>query len=79
MTPLRQRMLDDMRLHGFSERTQEAYARSVRQLEHYGKSPDLISDEELRQYFVFVLEVKKWSRRTMTLARHQVLLRENPE
>ena len=32
MTQLRQRMIEDMQLRGYSARTQEAYARSVRQL-----------------------------------------------
>lgn len=69
MTPLCQRMHDDMRLRGLAERTQEAYSRSVRQLaKHYNKSPDQVSDDELRQYFLFVLKIKHWSRRTMTIA-----------
>ena len=41
MTPLRQRMIQDMQLRGFSARTQECYAASVRQLAaHYHTSPD---------------------------------------
>ena len=55
MTPLRQRMIEDMQLRGKSKRTQEAYVRVVRQLaEHYGKSPDQLNDEELRQYFLYL-------------------------
>jgi hypothetical protein len=39
MTPLRQRMIEDVQLHGLAERTQEAYVAAVRQLaEHYSKS-----------------------------------------
>jgi len=54
---------------GLSERTQEAYVRAVRQLaEHYHKSLDLISEEELRQYFLFLKNVKHYSRPTMTIA-----------
>ena len=46
MTPLRKRMIEDMQLRGFSERTQEAYVRAVRQLAaHYHKSPDQISED----------------------------------
>lgn len=49
MTPLRQRMIEDMQLRGLADRTQEAYVLAVRQLaEHYNKSPDQISEEELR-------------------------------
>ncbi len=32
MTPLRQRMIDDLQLRGYSDRTQEMYVRAVRQL-----------------------------------------------
>ncbi len=36
MTPLRQRMIDDLQLRGYSQRSQEIYVRAVRQLaEHY--------------------------------------------
>lgn len=62
MTPLRQRMVEDMQLRGLSEKTQEAYVRAVRQLaEHYGKSPQHIRDEELRQYFLHLTNVKQFS------------------
>ena len=55
MTPLRQRMLEDMQLRGFSARTQECYARAVRQLaEHYHRSPDELTEEDLRQYFLYL-------------------------
>jgi len=41
----------------------------VRQFaEHYGKSPHLLTEEELRQYFLYVKNSKKWSRATITLA-----------
>jgi integrase/recombinase XerD len=55
MTPLRQKMIEDMQLRGLSQRTQEAYVRVVRQLaEHYAKSPAQISEAELRQYFLYL-------------------------
>ena len=51
MTALRQKMIEDMQLHSFSERTQDSYLRAVRQLAAYfNKPPDQISEEELRQY-----------------------------
>jgi hypothetical protein len=44
MTPLRQRMIEDMQLRGFSARTQECYAAAVRQLaKHYHRSPGFSS------------------------------------
>jgi len=69
MTEQRQRMIECLQLRGLSERTQEAYVRAVRQLsEHYHKSPDLITEAELRQYFLFIKNVKHYSRPTMTIA-----------
>lgn len=69
MTELRKRMIECLQLRGLSERTQEAYTRAVRQLaEHYNKSPDLITEEELRQYFLHIINVKHYSRNTTTIA-----------
>jgi site-specific recombinase XerD len=66
---LRQRFREDLQLQGLSERTQQAYVRTVRQLaDHVQKSPAEISEEELRQSFLHVKNVKKWSRATMTQA-----------
>lgn len=69
MTPLRKRMTEDLQLRGMGERTQQMYVRAVRQLaEHFNKSPDKITEEELRDYFLYVKNVKKWSRSTSTIA-----------
>src|SRR5437867_2813253 len=69
MTPLRQRMIEDMQLRGFSARTQEAYVHAVRQLAvHLHKPPDLISEEELRQYFLYLINVKHFARASFTIA-----------
>ncbi len=69
MSELRQRMIESLQLRGLSEGKQEAYVRAVRQLaEHFHKSPDLISEEELRQYFLFLKNVKKFSRPSTTIA-----------
>jgi integrase/recombinase XerD len=69
MTELRRRMIECLQLRGLSERTQAMYVRAVRQLaEHYRKSPDLISEEELRQYFLYVKNVKQYSRSASTIA-----------
>ena len=69
MTPLRQRMLEDLQLRGLSERTQEMYVRAVRQLaDHYHKSPARITEEELRDYFLYLKNVKHYSRAASTIA-----------
>ena len=69
MSPLRQRMLEDMQLRGLSARTQEAYTRAVSQLaQHYHRSPAQLSDEDLRQYFLYLANEKKLARPTTTIA-----------
>jgi len=69
MTPLRQRMLEDMQLRGLSARTQECYVAAVRQLaEHYHRSPTQITEEDLRQYFLYLANEKQVARATATIA-----------
>lgn len=69
MTVLKQRMIEDLQLRGLAEKTQDAYVGAVRQLaEHYGKSPEQITEEELRQYFLYLKNVKQASRSTCTIA-----------
>lgn len=69
MTPLRQRLIEDMQLRGFSPRTQEAYVHAVHRLaQHFHKSPDLITDEDLRQYFLHLTQVQHYARPTVTIA-----------
>jgi integrase/recombinase XerD len=58
MTALRQKMIEDMQLHSFTDRTQDSYLRVVRQLvEYFNKPPDQINEEELRQYFLYLKNV----------------------
>ena len=69
MTVLRQKMIEDIQLRGLSPRTEEAYVRAVRQLAEYcRKSPDKISQEELRAYFLYLKNVRKVSRSTQVIA-----------
>lgn len=69
MTPLRNRMIEDLQLRGYSDGTQTLYVNAVRQLcEHYDKSPGRITEEELRDYFLYGKNVKKWARSTSTIA-----------
>jgi integrase/recombinase XerD len=68
MTPLRQQMIEDMQIRGLSKSTQVAYVRSVRQLaEHFDKSPAQITDQELRQYLLYLRNDKHASANTFTV------------
>jgi site-specific recombinase XerD len=69
MTDLREHMIEDLQLHGFAEKTQEAYLRSVRQLSAYcNKPPDRISEDELRGYFLYLKNEKGVSQSTCRVA-----------
>lgn len=69
MTALRERMLEDLRLRGLAPKTQEAYVGAVRNLAaYYHKPPDQITEEELRQYFLYLTDVKHVAASTFTLA-----------
>ena len=57
-----------LQLAGMSKRTQQCYTRSVRMLvQHYDKSPELITEDELQEYFLHRLNVSKWSSNTMKI------------
>ena len=51
VTPLRQRMLDDMRMRNLAPKTQSAYIRAVRSLTRYlRRPPDTATPEDLRLF-----------------------------
>jgi integrase/recombinase XerD len=50
MTPLRQRMLDDMKLRNLAAGTRQIYVRSVTNFSAFhGRSPDQLTLEDVRQ------------------------------
>jgi integrase/recombinase XerD len=51
MTPLRQRLIDDLRIRNYSPRTIEAYVAAVVKLtRHAGRAPDQLGPEDLRAF-----------------------------
>ena len=51
VSPLRQRMIDDMMMPKLSPKTQSQYIRAVKNLTQYlGHAPDTATNEELRKY-----------------------------
>jgi len=50
-SPLRERMLEDMRIRGIGEKGQKAHIRAVKDFAAFlGRSPDMATSEELRAY-----------------------------
>lgn len=71
MTPLRKRMIEEMRTRNDSEGTIAAYVRAVYRLAaFYHKSPDRLGREEIRMFLVDLVEEKKvaWSYDKQVLA-----------
>ena len=57
ITPLRQRMIDDMRMRKLAEKTQSGYVRVVRQFTAFlGRSPDTATVEDLRRYQLHLVD-----------------------
>src|SRR5687768_6611013 len=64
MTPLRQRMLEDLRIRNYAPKTQAIYIQGVaRFAAHFGQSPDRLDAEQIRTYLVHLIEVRRvsWS------------------
>jgi integrase/recombinase XerD len=60
MTPLRQKLIDEIQLRGFSPHTQDSYVRSVAALaQFYHRSPDKIADAEIKTYLLHLLRIRK--------------------
>ena len=57
VSPLRQRMIDDMRMRKLCDKTQASYIRAVRQLAAFLKrSPDTATAEELRRFQLHMVD-----------------------
>ncbi len=57
ITPLRQRMIDDMRMRKLSPKTQASYIRVVKRFAGFlGRSPDTASVEDLRSYQLHLVD-----------------------
>ena len=57
VSPLRQRMIDDMRMRKLSEKTQSHYLRWVQRFAVYlGRSPDTAAVEDLRGYQLYLVD-----------------------
>jgi site-specific recombinase XerD len=53
-------MIEDMQLRRLAAHTQRRYIDAVKHLaRHYGRSPDQIGEEELRRFFLYLLEEKE--------------------
>lgn len=78
MTPLRQRMLEDMRIRNFTEQTQKRYIGAVATFARYfGKSPEQLGPEDVRSYQIYLIEKRQssWSHVNVTVCALRFLYR----
>ena len=62
ITPLRQRMIDDMRIRNLADNTQSAYLQQViAYAEHFHRSPDKLGMEAIRAYQLYLTQTRRLS------------------
>ena len=82
MTPLRQRMLEDMQVRNLSAHTQRAYIENVaRFARHFGRSPADLSPDDIRTYLVYLVRERKLAPSSLEIAvvRAPVPLSRHPQ
>ena len=69
MTPLRQRMTEDMRVRNLAPNTQTSYVQQVSLFaRHFNKSPELLGPEEIRTYQLYLTDEKKLAPSSILIA-----------
>jgi site-specific recombinase XerD len=70
MTPLRQRMLEDMRMRNLSSGTQATYVGAVaRFAKYFMQSPEALTREHVRQYLLYLIQERHVSRGSYNICR----------
>src|SRR5213594_3998361 len=69
MTPLRERMLEDMKVRNLAPNTQASYIQGVSMFaRHFGRSPETIGPQEIRSYQVYLTTEKKLAPGTIAIS-----------
>jgi len=69
MTPLRQRMIEDMQVRNLSPHTQASYLQHASQFARYfNKSPEQLGPEDIRAYQVYLTNERKLSPSSILIA-----------
>jgi integrase/recombinase XerD len=69
MTPLRQRMLEDMQIRNFSQNTRESYLQQVSLFaRHFRRSPEGLGPADIRAYQLYLTKEKKLATSSIQIA-----------
>ena len=69
MTPLRQRMLEDMAIRNFAENTQSSYIQQIiSYAKHFHRAPEDLGPEEIRTYQLHLTQTRKLSASSVSVA-----------
>jgi integrase/recombinase XerD len=69
MTPLRYRMIEDMRIRNLAPHTQRAYVQQISQFARYfGRSPELLGPDDIRTYQLHLTQDRKLSASSILVA-----------
>src|SRR5437762_14374326 len=69
VTPLRQRMIDDMTVRNFAPNTMLCYLKQVSYFaQYFGKSPDRLGPEQIRSYQIYLAKERKVGISSRTVA-----------
>ncbi len=69
MTPLRQRMSEDMQVRNLAPHTQRSYLQQVSQFaRHFGKSPELLGPDDIRAYQLHLTQDRRLSASSILVA-----------
>lgn len=69
MTPLRRRMIEDMRIRNLSPHTQRAYVEQVSRFSrHFDQSPERLGQREIREWQVYLVEEKRLTAASISVA-----------
>ena len=68
MKSLRQRMIEDMKLRALAPTTQHRYLHTITALaKHYNRRPDELTQEQIRDYLLYLIESKGCARSTFNV------------
>ncbi len=71
MTPLRQKMINDLTVRGLAENTRKSYLQAVTGLaKYYRRSPDQLSPQEVQHYLLYLSQERHLSWKSCNTVRH---------